>query len=217
MRRMLFLVILVALMTALVAVPASAAPSASSSVVARDYTVYIVNRGDTLASIARHFGTTVHALLAANPAIYNPNHIWAGMSLHIPTGYTPPPVPPPHRACSYYVVRYGDNLLSIANWFGVSPFAIAEANTIYNLNYIYAGMTLCIPGAVSMPPQPPPPHYPQVIQYTVLPGDNLTSIAFRYGTSVTEILRLNPQLPYGNLIQRGVVISVPVGPNPPGY
>ncbi len=57
-------------------------------------TTYVVRSGDTLSSIARRFGTTVSAIVAANH-IANPNLIYPGQVLIIPTGSNPPPQPPP--------------------------------------------------------------------------------------------------------------------------
>lgn len=60
-------------------------------------TTYVVRPGDTLSSIARAFGTTVSAIVAANN-IANPNLIYPGQVLVIPTGSNPPPpgaTPPP--------------------------------------------------------------------------------------------------------------------------
>jgi lysozyme len=110
---------------------------------------HVVRYGETLSGIASHYGVPVHAILQANPHIYNPNLIYAGMSLFIPQAYTPPTYPSPPPPTSYCRVRhfvsYGQNLSSIAYYYGVNPYAIAQANQIYNLNHIYAGQYLCIP------------------------------------------------------------------------
>lgn len=50
---------------------------------------YAVQPGDTLDGIAESHGTTVNALLAANPTITNPNFIEAGNNINIPAGNTP--------------------------------------------------------------------------------------------------------------------------------
>lgn len=47
-------------------------------------TTYTVKKGDTLSAIAKRYGTTVDALLKANPNITNPNLIKAGQVINIP-------------------------------------------------------------------------------------------------------------------------------------
>ena len=106
---------------------------------------YTVQWGDTLSAIAVRYGTTVYAISQAN-GIVNPNLIYAGQVLWIPTGYYPPTPSPPIAQCrTYHTVTWGDTLNRLGAWYGVSPWAIAQANRIYNLNLIYRGQTLCIP------------------------------------------------------------------------
>ncbi|MCA9885154.1 MAG: LysM peptidoglycan-binding domain-containing protein [Anaerolineae bacterium] len=105
---------------------------------------YYVQPGDTLQKIAVRYGTTWQALAAYNN-IANPNRIWVGMAIQIPgTGYQPPVYPQPQPS-NYYYVQYGDTMLRIAARFGVNVWRLAEANGIYNLNWIYAGQRLIIP------------------------------------------------------------------------
>ena len=49
---------------------------------------YTVQSGDTMASIATHFGVTLTALEAANPQISNPNMLSVGQVLTLPGGST---------------------------------------------------------------------------------------------------------------------------------
>lgn len=95
---------------------------------------YTVRPGDTLASIARWYGTTWSTIASAN-GIYNPNHIYAGQVLAIPR----------QPAVYNYTVRYGDTLGAIAARYGTTWTAIASYNSIYNPNHIWAGMYLRIP------------------------------------------------------------------------
>ena len=107
---------------------------------------YTIQWGDTLSAIAVANGTTVQNIMAHNPQITNPNFIYYGQVIFIPTGPVHPIEPPPPPACRYYhYVSYGETLSGIAAWYGVSPWAIAQANGLYNLNHIYAGQYLCIP------------------------------------------------------------------------
>ncbi len=92
---------------------------------------------------------------------------------------------------TYYVVRRGDTLYSIASRFGVSTWSIASANRLWNPNVIYAGQTLLIPG-INLPYPPDP--YPGPIyrcMYQVRYGDTMYSIARRLGTDVWALARAN--------------------------
>lgn len=51
---------------------------------ARDMTAYTVKKGDTLWGIAKRYGVTLSALIAANPQIKNPNLIYPGNQVNIP-------------------------------------------------------------------------------------------------------------------------------------
>lgn len=94
-----------------------------------------VSRGETLFSIGRRYGVNPYAIARANH-LPNPNRIYAGQVLRIPTGQ------PRHRI---HIVACGETLLRIARRYGVSAWAIARANGIWNLNRIYAGQRLVIP------------------------------------------------------------------------
>jgi LysM repeat protein len=161
----------------------------SSSAAAAGPVYHTVQYGQTLYSIAAHYGTSVWAIACAN-GIYNPNYVYAGQVLQIPYGgwndgckggYKPGypsgghdgcgqcgqdgydhkggydgcnpcggnagyhPMPQPKPLGCYYTVRWGDHLYRIALKYGVSWTVIAQANGLYNGNYIYAGQVLRVP------------------------------------------------------------------------
>jgi len=74
------------------AAPGSA-PGAPAPAPVPSGSVYVVNYGDTLATIAGRFSTTVDALMRSN-GIYNRNFIYAGQRLNVP-GRVTQPVPQP--------------------------------------------------------------------------------------------------------------------------
>jgi LysM repeat protein len=129
---------------------------------------YRVKSGDTLYSIARNFNVSVQEIVQTN-SIVNPNLIYVDQELQIPDGNTnPPPAPPPGGtppppAAGTYTVQPGDTLSKIAQRFGTTYTAIAQANNIANPNYIYVGQVLVIPGGgggTNPPPAPPPASNP---------------------------------------------------------
>jgi LysM repeat protein len=156
--------------------------------------IYIVARGDSLKGLAIRFDTTVDALLAANPAITNPNVIYEGQQLKVYVAAPPPPQSPPPGGQVYYVQR-GDTLRKIASRFSTTVDAILRVNPqISNVNVIYVGQAITIPGVGST--------------YVVQRGDTLRIIANKYGTTVDNLLRLNPNIKNANLIYVGQVINV---------
>ena len=126
---------------------------------------YRVTWGDTLTNIANRFGTSISSILQANPQISNPNLIFVGQELEIPIGDTPTATPtpppgstptptPPPVGSQTYIVRAGDTLSAIARRFNTTVSAIAQASGISNINLIFVGQRLTIPGSGS--PTPPP-------------------------------------------------------------
>ena len=111
-------------------------------------------------------------------------------------------------AGTIYTVRAGDTLTSIAARYGTTVAAIAAANGIRNVNLIYVGQKLLIPGAATGDP-PPSGGTPTTYRiHTVRRGETLAQIAARYGTSVSAIARLN-SLRNVNLIYVGQRLRVP--------
>ncbi len=160
-RRLVVTLVAVALLLAAFASAASAAPVSAPQAWYGCTNYHTVTFGENLNSISRMYGVSVQALMAANN-IYNPDLIYAGQSLCIPGATPPPPPPPPPSTCgTYYTVRWGDTLSSIAARYGTTMQAIMYANHITNPNFIYAGMILYIPCGTQPPAPPPSTSYPQ--------------------------------------------------------
>lgn len=100
-------------------------------------------------------------------------------------------------AVGTYTVRSGDTLSSIASKFGTSYQTLAILNGISNPNLIYIGQVLRVNGSASA----------GSVYYTVRVGDNLSSIASRYGTSYQSIASLNG-LTNPNLIYVGQTLKI---------
>jgi LysM repeat protein len=146
--RNLVVVIVLVLMLAMVfpVKEASAAPAASDC----HKVYYTIRCGDTLSGIAHKFGVNMWALAKMN-GIKNPNRIYAGRTLVIRTDCCNDCKGKDYgKGGDYgyghvYIVHRGDTLSSIAYRFHTSVWAIAKANHIRNINYIYAGQRLFIP------------------------------------------------------------------------
>jgi len=104
---------------------------------------------------------------------------------------------------SSYTVVLGDTMYRISLKCGVSFTALVAANPqITDPNRIFPGQALVIPADGGIP---------VTGAYVVQPGDTLSGIAVRYGTTVNVLLALNPQITNPDLIYPGQAISLPDG------
>jgi len=147
--------VIVLLVVVLGAVVLLTAANPTPTEAAAPVSYYVVRYGDTLSAIAWRYGISAWAIARAN-GIWDPNHIYAGQVLYIPCAgcWYPPypyprpmpgPMPGPIYRCMYQV-RYGDTMIGIAARLGVDAWTLARFNGIYNLNWIYAGQWLRVPG-----------------------------------------------------------------------
>ena len=129
----------------------------------QDEAIHVVQRGETLASIAARYRTTISQLIRLN-GLRNPNIIFVGQRLRVPAlirpaaapAAAPPPSSVPAAAPSVapaasdaanivHVVQRGEYLASIANRYGVSVQALLRANRLSNPNLLRVGQRLIIP------------------------------------------------------------------------
>lgn len=163
---------------------------------------YTIKRGETLWEIARKYGTTVQEVANINN-IQNPNLIFPGQTIRILTNTTVRGEETRGTGDIIYTVQRGNTLSGIAQSYNVTVNHILELNNIQNPNLIYPGQKLRITESNIQDLNP--------IQnisstYVVKRGDNLTSIARRYGVSVNYLVRINgiqnPNIIYpGQLLQ----------------
>ena len=166
---------------------------------------YTVKRGDTLAQIARNFGTTVQELASINN-ISNPNLIFPGQVLRILTNSTVNGLETRATGSITYTVRRGNTLSQIARAYGVTVSHIVELNNIQNPNLIYPGQKLRITDStnttLNLVNQTG-----NYSSYTVRRGDSLWRIARRYGVSVNYLASIN-NIQNPNLIYPGQVLRI---------
>ncbi|MCR4424661.1 MAG: LysM domain-containing protein [Firmicutes bacterium] len=163
-------------------------------------TIYVIQPGDTFWALARRFGTTVEALIAANPGV-DPNRLMVGQRICIPVAPPPPVVCPGF----IYVIQPGDTFWALARRFGTTVEALMAANPGVDPARLVVGQRICIPVT--------PPVCPGFI-YVVQPGDTLWLLAQRFGTTVEAILAVNPGIDPARLVV-GQRICIPVAPPVP--
>ena len=156
----------------------------------------VIQRGDTLSEIAIMYNTTVARLVELN-SIANPNLIFAGETLLVPTSSKTQV-----SDNEIYIVKRGDTLTSIAQKFGVSINSIISVNNISNPNLIFVGQRLKIPrNSIEIT------NDTSHLLYRVRRGDTLYAISRRYNTSIANIVRLN-RIANPNLIFPGELLRI---------
>lgn len=150
---------------------------------------YIVKKGDSLYSIARVYKTTVQEIQKLNNL--KSNALSIGQELKIPENYVNDASA---NLPTYinYTVKKGDSLYSIAKRYGITTDTIIKDNALKN-NLLSIGQNLkirtkedsiveeCFGNESS----------DKNIEYIVKKGDSLYSIAKKYNTDVSTIMKNN--------------------------
>lgn len=159
--------------------------------------VYIVQRGDSLYSIANRFGVTVTELRERNNL--TTDNLSIGQYLIIPTKEEEKPEEP---SSDYliYTVQSGDTLYKIANKYNVSVDDIIEVNQLPNTSLSINQQLLIPTTSTSLDEK-------EGITYVVQSGDSLWKIASKYNLTVDEIKTANNLT--SNLLNIGDVLFIP--------
>lgn len=167
--------------------------------------MHIVQRGETMFSIARQYGVTADAISHAN-GLPDPRKIYVGQRLTIPTRGQ---VTNSKESTIPYVVQAGDTLNAIAQRYRTTWQTLAQVNGMLSPAALYAGQVIRVPmvggradvesavfllgeGAVSV----------------VHPDDTLFRIALRYGLS-PQTLALESRLANPALLYPGQELLIP--------
>ena len=157
--------------------------------------IYVVQRGDSLYSIAKKFNVSVDNLKSANN-LQN-NLIRINQKLVIP-GFTDT-----SGSNINYVVQKGDTLYSIANKYNTTVNDIKSLNNLSS-NILSVGQNLKIPAKreeVIIDENMP------INTYTVKVGDTISTIADDYNISVTDLINYNNLTDYE--LYEGQILRIP--------
>ena len=159
---------------------------------------YVVQKGDSLYSIANKLGTTVSELKKENNLTSNTLQI--GEVLRIPTKEIY------EEEENIYIVKKGDSLYSIANKYNTTVEELKRINNLTS-NILSIGQVLKLPSDKASDVE----NEENTISYTVQKGDSLYSIARKYDTTIDRIKDLNNLTT--NLLSIGQVLLIPTDTN----
>jgi LysM repeat protein len=164
--------------------------------------LYVVKVGDYMKKIAETCGVTLDSLIKANPEIKDASKIYPRQIIRIKAGATIP------TTGAEYVVKRGDTLSLIARTYGTTVQELLKLNpNIKDASKIYVGQVVKLSaGSTTIPVTGG--------EYVVQRGDTLSRIARNYGTTVQELLKLNPSIKDASKIYVGQVIKLPANATP---
>lgn len=163
-----------------------------STVALSEHREYVIQEGDTPIQIAKKFEITTGELLEFNEL--KPNaRLRAGEKLFIPF--------PGEVTGQDYVVKPGDSIAKIADFFGVSQKDLYAANGMRRNTALRVGQQLCIPRAL---------RGDALRGHVVRKRDTLPSIAKHYKITVEELAKANKMKPDDSLTRgRRLIIPIP--------
>ncbi len=164
-----------------------------------------IKPSDDLLSIASLYGSSVKDILAVNPAI-DPEALPVDRAVVVPIIFNQPksiPRPVDSDEPVYYTVQSGDIPLTIAAEFDVPAEILLATNGITDPTRLGVGQQLLIPAyegeSFSFP----------VVLHELEEGDSLLDLAVLYGSSVKDILAVNPDL-IPSVLEPGQVVAIPI-------
>lgn len=170
-------------------------------------TTYTIKSGDTLGAIAKQYGVSVDQIARENN-ITNPNLIKVGQSINL--GSVQAPTTPTPAVSSYDINKYRQTLNTLTA--NSTPAYIPPSTGLQ-----YNSPSPVVPTAPTPTPTPTPTVSPTQQTgkvYTVVAGDNLSTIAQRNGMTLQQLQALNPEITNPNLIKLGQQIKLGAGTTP---
>lgn len=170
--------------------------------------VHVVRSGEMLLAIAADYDTSVEKIMMVNE-ITDPTTIQIGQKLLIPVTVTPTrkETPRPTPTLVFHIIEPGDTLLALALQYDTTVEALAAANWITDPSGLQLGQKLLIPGKDGELPDPI--LWAPTAVHEVASGDTILALAEEYGSSVEDILALNPALE-PNALQIGQQVAIPL-------
>ena len=199
---------------------------------------YTVLPGDTLSEIAEFCGTTVAAILAANPQITDPTRIFVGQTLRIPRSQDEPVLAisvecgpigteilvlgsgyPPNSTVEFRLVQKDRPVLiagrvvsDAVGWIETEvtiPSSAVSGIPFYIIAEARIGDTSFTGTSNAFSVIAPVVDPNAATTYVVLPGDTPRSIAIKFNRSLDAIFAANPQITDPTQLQTGQRLTIP--------
>lgn len=162
---------------------------------------YQVHRGETLSTIARNSGTTIENLKHINHLSKSTVNSGAYLKIPVSSRHASLAVETSRTGKAkssggqFYVVKKGDTFFNVSKRFAVSRSNIAAWNNISPNSNLRLGQKLVIKGGSVQ--QLASASSSRLIRYTIKRGDSLMQLSRKFGVSLNELRKSNPQTAKG--------------------
>ena len=133
------------------------------------YDKYLIEKNETLSSIAKKFNTKEEILMDLNNMPFA-DMFRAGREIVVPINK--------EKYFEYYTIEKGDNLYSIARRYNINPDLLAILNGLNSDDYIYPNQQILIPKS-------------NYSYYVTKDGDTLDIVSKRFNISPKELIDNN--------------------------
>lgn len=140
--------------------------------------IHVVRKGETLTEIGHTYRVKLKDLMAWND-LKSAHVIYPGQKLIIAMDHAP------RGDVVLHEVSPGETISQIAEKYRALTRDVLQANEIGSRDMIYPGQKLKVPAGRGWAGEG------RLVSHEVKQGDTVTSIAKKYGSSVTDVLRLN--------------------------
>lgn len=174
---------------------------------------YRVVAGDTISHIASRYGLSTSAVLVLN-GLRPSSLIFPGQVIRLAAaGALATASAQSSTGGHTYTIVRGDTISAIAKRFGVATTSVLAANGLGGSSIIYPGQKITIPGAstpvldaVTVSTVTPTANTQS--SYVIKAGDTISTIARRFGVSVSNLLSANG-LSTSSIIYAGATLVIP--------
>ena len=169
---------------------------------------HIIERGQTVYSIATMYGISIEDIYRLNPE--SRNEIKAGATLKIPQRDAAiAPIEELDENFIYHTIQPKETLYSLSVKYAVPATDIIEANPGLSTSTFTIGKTIRIPATrIDALPTTEVQTVAKEIEYKVEKKETIYRISRKFNISSAELVQRNPQLKSG--IKAGMIIKIPV-------
>ena len=183
----------------------------------RQYFTHIVKKGETLYSLSKMYGTTVDAIVKANPG--SGKVISINQKLRIPQTTTLIPGGKAEKSIwagdLFHTIKAKETLYSLSREYGISYMDICDANPGLTPENFIAGEVIVIPmskvsknAKAKEPVRVADSEIKIVSRYEVSKGETIEDICKAHGVLKEDFVRVNPHLKSTEL-KKKMIVNIP--------